>query len=117
MPMRRKERDQATTAYRFALDPEKNNFCDVRILSERGHVLDYTVIYLTIIEGRLLPVERFDAAHGYPHRDALDWDGHVVEKQWMPLESLGDALDDAILDVKMNYQRYFDEFQARRSAR
>jgi hypothetical protein len=35
----------------------------------------------------------------------------------MPLESLGDALDDAILDVKMNYQRYFDEFQARRSAR
>jgi hypothetical protein len=86
--VRRKERDPATTAYRFALDPENDNFCDVRILSERGKVHDYTVLYLTIIDGRLMPVERFDAAHGYPHRDTPDWDGHVVEKHWLPLETL-----------------------------
>ena len=78
--MRRKERDPATIAYRFALDPEQDNLCDVRILTECGKVLDYTVLYLTIVDDRLMPVARFDAAHGYADRDTLDWDGHVVEK-------------------------------------
>jgi hypothetical protein len=115
--VRRKERDPATTAYRFALDPEKNNFCDVRMLIERGEVLDYTVLYLTILDGRLMPVERFDSAHGYPHRDTLDWDGHVVEKHWLPLETLSDAVGNAVLDVKSQWPRYLDLFLERRPGR
>ena len=113
----RRERDAATTAYRFEIDVEKLNLCDVRILTDHGEVIDYTVLYLTIIDGRLIPVERFDAAHGYPHRDTLDWEGHVVEKHWMPLESLRAAVNHAILDVKTNYRQYFEEFLERRPNR
>jgi hypothetical protein len=90
------------------------HFCDVRILAHRGEVVDYTVLYLAIVDDRFVPIERFDAAHGYPHRDTLDWEGHVIEKHWMPLESLDVALNHAVLDVKMNYDRYFDAFLSRR---
>jgi hypothetical protein len=87
--MRSRERDPATTAYRFAVDPWEMNFCDVRILSELGEVLDYTVLYLTLIR-------------------------RVVEKHWLPLESLDVAVNKAILDVKTQWPRYLDAFLERR---
>jgi hypothetical protein len=67
-------------------------------------------LYLTIVDGGLEPVERFDAVHGYPHRDTLDGDGNVVEKHWTPLASLSDAVRDAILDVKSRWRRYLEAF-------
>jgi hypothetical protein len=82
--MRRRERDPATTAYRFRLDPPHLHYCDVRVLAERGAVLDFAVLYLATVEDRVYPVIRYDAAHGDPHRDTLDWNGYVVEKHWMP---------------------------------
>jgi hypothetical protein len=115
--LRSRERDPATTAYRYALDSDEWHHCDVRIVAERGVVRDFSVTYLAIIEDRLVPIARYDAAHGYPHRDTVDWTGQVVEKHWMPLQSLGEALDHAIVDFKANYQRYFNEFLARRSQR
>lgn len=115
--MRHSPRDPATTAYRHPLSPDEWHLCDVRILAERGQVLDFTVVYLAIVDNRIMPVARYDAAHGYPHLDTLDWSGNVFEKHWLPLQSLGEALDHAILDFKVNYQRYFDAFLARRPQR
>lgn len=115
--MRGRERDPATTAYRYELDESGLHLCDVRILTERGDVLDYTVLYLATIDGVLMPVERYDSAHGYPHRDTLDWDGRVVEKHWTPLESLDAALDAAIVDVKARWREYFRAFLERRPKR
>jgi hypothetical protein len=83
----------------------------------RHKVIDYTVLYLTLVDDQLRPVERFDPAHGYPHRDTLDWEGHVVEKHWMPLESLVDGVRNAILDVKSQWPRYLEAFLERRPGR
>jgi hypothetical protein len=115
--MRRGPRDPATAAYRFAVDDDELHFCAVRIVTDRGNVVDYGVVYLATVAEKLMAVERYDIAHGYPHRDTLDWEGHVVQKHWIPLASFGAALDAAILDVKLHYQRYFDQFLARRPGR
>ena len=115
--MRRRERDPATTAYRYEFDDDGLHLCDVRILTDRGTVVDYTVIYLAMIDGSLMPVVRYDSAHGYPHRDTLDWEGRVVEKHWTPRESLDTALDSAIIEVKARWREFHREFLARRPRR
>jgi hypothetical protein len=115
--MRRKERDPATTAYRFRLDPPHLHYCDVRVLAERGRVLDFTVIYLATVGDRVYPVMRYDTAHGDPHRDTLDWDGHVVEKHWMPGMFYALALNNAIREVKTTWEDMFADFLRRRPIR
>jgi hypothetical protein len=116
--MRRKERNRATTAYRHEVDDYGRHLCDVRIFTDkRGKVVDYTVLYLATIEDRILPVVRYDSAHGYPHRDTLDWDGHVVDKHWTPLQPLPIALNQAIEEVKTHWHEYFEAFLLRRPIR
>jgi hypothetical protein len=112
--MRHKERDPATTAYRYEIDTQGMHLCDVRILTDRrGSVTDYTVLYLATIEGVVQPVVRYDAAHGYPHRDTLDWDGRVIEKHWMPQQSLAQALNRAIEELKTQWPVFFEAFMQR----
>ncbi|MEA2514305.1 MAG: hypothetical protein QOJ59_3792 [Thermomicrobiales bacterium] len=115
--MRRKDRDPATTAYGHKVDQQGNHFCDVRILTDRGEVIDDTVLDLAMVEGVLMPVARDDSAHGYPHRDTLDWDGHVAEKLWMPLQSLSEALNHAVEEVKTLWPGHFEAFLLRRPLR
>jgi hypothetical protein len=114
---RRGIRDPATTAYRFELDRAAMNFCDVRVLAERSEVMDFTVLYLTSIDEVLLPVMRYDTAHGDPHRDTLDWDGHDVEKHWIPALPRGIALDAAIREVNSNWEAMLADFLRRRPIR
>ncbi len=115
--MRQRARNPATTAYRFRLDPPHLHYCDVRVLAERGKVVDFTVLYLATVDDRLYPVMRYDTAHGDPHRDSLDWDGYVVEKYWMPGKSYSHALDDAIQEVKTTWNEMFAAFLRRRPLR
>lgn len=115
--MRRRKRDPATTAYRFRLDPPHLHYCDVRVLAERGEVLDFTVLYLATVEDRVYPVIRYDTAHGDPHRDTLDWNGFVVEKHWMPGKSNAEALNDAIREVKTTWPEMYAAFLRRRPVR
>jgi hypothetical protein len=82
--MRRKERVRATTAYRYKLDDLGSHLCNVRILTERGRVVEYIVLYPATINGSVMPVVRYDSAHGYPQRETLAWDGGVVETHWSP---------------------------------
>ena len=56
---------------------------------------------------------RYDTAQGRAHRDTLGWDGQVVVKDWLPVEtSYDDALDEAILDLTKDaafHRRAFEE--------
>ena len=117
MRSRRRVRNPATTAYRFELDLAALNFCDVRVLAEQGHVIDFTVLYLTTIGDVLFPVMRYDTAHGDPHRDTLEWDGHVIDKYWMPRTPRGVALDEAIREVKSAWESMLADFLRRRPIR
>lgn len=52
----------------------------VRVTIERGIVLAFTAQLEVFVDGRFRPAERFDSAHGRPHRDTLDWTGEVIAK-------------------------------------
>ena len=57
----------------------------------------------------------YDSAHGQAHRDTLDWDGHVIDNQWLPKSwSFGDALNFAVDDLRDNATAYRDEFERRK---
>ncbi len=82
----------------------------VRIVTERGRVLLFSVQYEASIGARLVAVARYDSSHGVAHRDLLDRDGHNVDKRWFPGLPLGQALDFAILDFKTDWRRYRRDF-------
>ena len=52
----------------------------VRFSTVRGTVSGSVLQYEAWIEERHRPVVRYDTAHGFPHRDLLDWEGMTVAK-------------------------------------
>jgi hypothetical protein len=48
---------------------------------DQHSIVAYTVQLEVAHEGRFYPAVRFDAAHGHPHRDTLDWEGRVIDKE------------------------------------
>jgi hypothetical protein len=87
----------------------------VRIRTERGDVVRYTVQYEVLFEGRFYPVIRYDSAHGRPHLDILGWEGESVDKQWLADEPLAEAATAAIIDVKTNWWLHRERFMRRKS--
>jgi hypothetical protein len=56
----------------------------IRVIGTKddGHIIfAYTVQLEIAHEGKFYPAVRFDAAHEHPHRDTLDWEGRVIEKE------------------------------------
>ena len=86
----------------------------VRLVHERGTVVDYAVWYVAMIEGQPMEVVRSDSAHGRAHYDVLDWDGKS-RKVWSREHlDLGEAMTEAIDDLHTNWARYRDDFLRRR---
>jgi hypothetical protein len=54
---------------------------------------------------------RYDTAHNMPHRDVLGKREGLVRKDWLPGLSLKEALQFAINDLKLNYERYDKIFE------
>ena len=102
-----------TTDYRERLRDERD-FLRVRIRVERGRLVRYMAPYEAVIEGRIYPVVRYDNAHGFPHRDRLDWRGQVMEKLPFYGVSNAAALDNGKADIKANWRAYRVEFLRRR---
>lgn len=86
----------------------------VRFLVERGTVLRFTVQYEAVVEGTTFPVVRWDTAHGFVHRDTLDWEGRVVEKLPVASPSYNDAMTKAIVDIRSRWPTFREEFAARK---
>jgi hypothetical protein len=83
-----------------------------RIETVDGRVTDFTVQYETMIEGKFLPVVRYDCAHGFAHRDLLDRDGKPrAPKQPLGRHlSLDEALDEAERDLLQHWRYYRRDF-------
>ena len=92
------------TAY-DALLPGHGEFVRVRISTAGGEVVAFTVQDETLVGDRYVPVVRYDAQHGMPHRDKLNRSGDVVDKVWLPMPNV-DALNLGIEDIRTNWQRY-----------
>ena len=96
-----------TTRYVYSLTDDDANVLRVRIRTERGRVVRFTVQYEAIIDSRVFPIVRYDTAHDYAHRDVLDWQGRVIRKD--PIagpDRYHQALTDAINDLKANWPSY-----------
>jgi hypothetical protein len=67
------------------------------------------VQYETRLEGKWLPVVRYDTEHGYAHRDIMDKKGN---KRKTPIftEDYNEALTFAEYDIKSNWRIFKDAF-------
>ena len=100
-----------TTEFEAPLDEEALEWVRYRFTTEGGTVTAFTVQYETTLDGRRLPVVRFDMAHGFCHRDILDRRGHNVSKQRLSDDpSLGEALQRGAADIRNNWRRYREAF-------
>lgn len=83
---------------------EPGNRLRVRISTDGGRVVAFTVQYETLVGDRFVPVVRYDSQHESPHRDTLNRRGDVIDKLWIhsPME---DALQFAIDDVREKWGR------------
>lgn len=89
------------TTYDFPIPgTNQQDWFRVRIVTVDGRVTDFTVQYETLINGKFLPVARYDCAHGYPHRDLLNREGkpRVPKLPFAQQLSLDDALQIAVQD-------------------
>lgn len=96
----------ADVDYLDAIDDAAQDWLRVRIWTERGQVVRFTVQYETTLAGEPLPVVRYDTAHGRTHRDRMNRRGEEVEKEFTLDLSLRDAIIDAERDLRHNWRRY-----------
>lgn len=88
------------------------DFMRVKIITDRGQVVDFVVQYETIIDGQTYPVVRYDGSHGQAHRDLLDARGRIVSKRWFQVD-YPEALALGIQDIRANWSRYREDFLRR----
>lgn len=76
----------------------------------RGRVIEFVVQYETLADDEWLPVVRWDTAHGYAHKDVLNWRGRVVEKTALRNIDHRQALKIADDDIDSNWKEYKKRF-------
>jgi outer membrane usher protein FimD/PapC len=97
-------------SYSDPLDEAAQEWRRVRIWLEEGRVRRFVVQYETTINGRRVPVVRYDTAHGVPHRDELFRDRPPVKTQLPPHLTLEEALQIADEDIRRNWRTYRQQF-------
>jgi hypothetical protein len=75
----------------------------------KGDVLSFVMQYETQLEGKWLPVVRYDTEHGFAHRDLFDRYGNK-KKTPMFTEDYNEALTFAEYDIKSNWKIYKQVF-------
>jgi len=98
------------TEYELQLDTVGQEMLRIRFQTSSGQVSAFTVQYETTIEGRRMPVTRYDSAHGRPHQDVLDRQGNLVEKRWLDGRTFSEALTEGTSDLRANWPRYRARF-------
>ena len=84
--------------------------CSV-LVTEGGLVTAFMAQYETVIDGKPVPVVRYDTAHGFPHLDVLDRHGRVVDKVRLASQAtLGIALTYALQDIADTWPAYREVF-------
>lgn len=81
-------------------------------ITEKSKVSGFVIQYEIFLEGKWMPVVRYDTAHGYVHRDLINPDGSK-EKIFMGLTDLNEALTLADKDINENWERYKERYLRR----
>ncbi len=92
------------------LDQGGKNRLRVRIKTEKGRVVDLTVQYETLINGKWRAVVRYDCSHGFAHRDILHPMGKK-DKFPLKLNTLEQVLQYAEQDIKDRWSWYRHKYK------
>ena len=78
-------------------------------IQEKGKIVFFRIQYETIINEVWYPLARYDTAHGFAHRDLMDFKGNV-DKTPLFKQDYNDALTFAEKDLKYNWEYYKKRF-------
>jgi len=67
------------------------------------------VQYEAFIQGKWIPIVRYDTAHGFAHKDVFKPDGKV-EKIFLGVLDWDDALTFADRDIDENWEKYKHQY-------
>lgn len=73
-------------------------------------VIKFVVQFETFIDNNWRPVIRYDTAHGFAHKDVLNFKGKVIEKIEMTEIDYKQALQIANIDIETNWKKYKEKF-------
>ena len=87
----------------------------IPFLKSAGRVIEFVVQIEVKVNDAYLPVVRWDTAHGFAHRDHLDWDGatHHWDRMRHP-DDFAASLTEAIDDAETNWERCRSDFFRRK---
>jgi hypothetical protein len=75
-----------------------------RLTLDHGEVIDFAVIYYTLIDGEPYQVVRYDCAHGQAHKDTLF--KNPPKKEDMPNLPYKELFNLALDDIEKNWRQY-----------
>lgn len=86
----------------------------VRFTTEGNVLVAFVVQYETYVDGRWLPVVRYDTSHGEAHRDDYTPTGVQIRKQWLGVKAppFNDVYTAALSDLRENWRTYSRAFRA-----
>jgi hypothetical protein len=97
------------TEFLIVLDALGLNWLRFELQTVGGQVTIFVAQYETTLEGKIVPVVRYDNHHGFCHRDRMNRRGDVVEKT--PFDgSPGDVATLGVKDIKANWETYLERF-------
>lgn len=90
---------------------DKNSFerLRVKIVTEKGNLVDIVFQYESFINGKWREIVRYDCAHGYFHRDEINPLGNPKKTQ-IAIEDLKLAASYAEQDLKDRWEWYKDRY-------
>jgi hypothetical protein len=84
---------------------------EIWFATQGRNVTDFVVKLEAFVDGEYREVVRFDSGHDHPHRDTLDWAGTTIRKRWERTGiTFNQALDEAISDIQVNWERYIEDY-------
>lgn len=81
-------------------------------ITEKGKVVGFVVQYETRLDNLWIPIDRYDTAHGYAHKDLMNPDGGK-DKVFLGIADLNSALTIADQDINENWERYKTQYLGR----
>ena len=96
--------------YRIWLDHQ--NYIVVEVVMVKGNVVSFVVRLMAITGDDEINVARYDTSHGAAHRDMIGRKLGLLRKEWYPDIPMVVVLQNAINDLRLNYEVYRTQYEA-----
>jgi hypothetical protein len=80
-----------------------------RFKKEKGEIIDLVLQYEAMINGKWMPIVRYDCAHGFFHRDVIHPNGDK-EKKMIDVPDLRFAFSFAKQDLEDKWEWYKEQY-------